>query len=129
MPFRIERNDITKISCDAIVNTANPAPIIGNGTDTAIYQAAGEDELLQARKHIGPIARGQAAATPSFKLKKNKVKYIIHTVGIRYHEDFPETVEILRECYQNALGVAKDFNCKSVAIPLLATGNYGFPRI
>ena len=72
MPFRIERNDITKISCDAIVNTANPAPIIGNGTDTAIYQAAGEDELLQARKHIGPIARGQAAATPSFKLKKKQ---------------------------------------------------------
>ena len=128
MPFRIERNDITKISCDAIVNTANPAPIIGNGTDTAIYRAAGEDELLQARKHIGPIARGQAVATPSFKLKKNKVKYIIHTVGIRYHEDFPETVETLRECYRNALGVAKDFNCKSVAIPLLATGNYGFPK-
>ena len=128
MPFRIERNDITKISCDAIVNTANPAPIIGNGTDTAIYRAAGEDELLQARKHIGPIARGQAVATPSFKLKKNKVKYIIHTVGIRYHEDFPETVETLRECYRNALGVAKDFNCKSVAIPLLATGCYSFPK-
>ena len=128
MPFRIERNDITKISCDAIVNTANPAPIIGNGTDTAIYRAAGEDELLQARKHIGPIARGQAVATPSFKLKKNKVKYIIHTVGIRYHEDFPETEETLRECYRNALGVAKDFGCESVAIPLLATGCYSFPK-
>lgn len=45
MPFRIERNDITKISCDAIVNTANPRPIIGDGTDTAIYRAAGEERL------------------------------------------------------------------------------------
>ena len=128
MPFRIERNDITKISCDAIVNTANPAPIIGNGTNTAIYRAAGEDELLQARKHIGPIARGQAVATPAFNLKKNGVKYIIHTVGNRYQKELPETVEILRACYRNALGVAKDFGCESVAIPLLATGCYSFPK-
>lgn len=128
MPFRIERNDITKISCDAIVNTANPAPIIGEGTDTAIYKAAGKDELLQARQHIGPIARGQAAATPAFNLKKNGVKYIIHTVGNRYQKELPETVEILRACYRNALGVAKDFGCESVAIPLLATGCYSFPK-
>lgn len=128
MPFRIERNDITKISCDAIVNTANPRPIIGDGTDTAIYQAAGEERLLQARSHIGPIARGQAAATPSFRLEKNGVKYIIHTVGIRYQKEQPETVENLRSCYRNALGVARDFDCKSVAIPLLATGYYSFPK-
>lgn len=128
MPFRIERNDITRISCDAIVNTANPRPVIGDGTDTAIYRAAGEEQLLQARRHIGPLARGQAAATPSFRLKKNGIKYIIHTIGTHYHEKLPETVENLRNCYRNALGVAKDFDCKSVAIPLLATGNYGFPK-
>lgn len=127
MPFSIERNDITRISCDAIVNTANPRPVIGSGTDTAIYRAAGE-ELLQARCHIGPIAYGQAVATPSFRLKKNGVKYIIHTIGTHYKEGVPETVENLRNCYRNALGVAKDFDCKSVAIPLLATGCYGFPK-
>ncbi len=128
MPFSIERNDITRISCDAIVNTANPWPVIGSGTDSAIYRAAGEELLLQARCHIGPIARGQAAATPSFRLKKNGIKYIIHTIGTHYQEDAPETVENLRSCYRNALGVARDFDCKSVAIPLLATGNYGFPK-
>ena len=36
MPFQIIRNDITKVSADAIINTANPKPVIGSGTDGAI---------------------------------------------------------------------------------------------
>ena len=40
MPFQIIRNDITKVKADAIVNTANPRPRIGAGTDSAIYAAA-----------------------------------------------------------------------------------------
>ena len=50
MPFQIIRNDITKVKADAIVNTANPRPVIGSGTDSAIYAAAGEDQLLAERK-------------------------------------------------------------------------------
>lgn len=37
MPFKIVRNDITKVKADAIVNTANPYPICASGTDLAIY--------------------------------------------------------------------------------------------
>lgn len=37
MPFCIIRNDITKVTADAIVNTANPHACIGGGTDSAIY--------------------------------------------------------------------------------------------
>ena len=40
MPFRIIRNDITKVKADAIVNTANPDPTYASGTDGAIYEAA-----------------------------------------------------------------------------------------
>lgn len=41
VPFKIIRNDITKVKADAIVNTANPHPICASGTDLAIYEAAG----------------------------------------------------------------------------------------
>ena len=37
MPFKIVRNDITKVKADVIVNTANPTPICASGTDLAIY--------------------------------------------------------------------------------------------
>ena len=50
MPFQISRNDITKIRADVIVNTANPKPVIGSGTDSAIYRAAGEAALLAERR-------------------------------------------------------------------------------
>ncbi len=77
MAFKIIRNDITKVSCDAIVNTANPLPVVGRGTDSAIYKAAGSEELLAARKQIGIIERGKSAWTEAFNLKSNGIKYII----------------------------------------------------
>lgn len=74
MPFQIIRNDITKVKADVIVNTANPRPRIGGGTDRTIYRAAGERPLLDERRKIGVIARGDAAVTPAFNLD---AKYII----------------------------------------------------
>lgn len=128
MSFKIERNDITKVHTDAIVNTANPLPRVGRGTDTAVYNAAGREALLKAREEIGVIEPGHSVSTKSFNLKKNGIKYIIHTVGCRYDADKPETVQNLRNCYSSSLKIAKDLGCKSVAIPLLATGFYGFPK-
>ena len=77
MPFEIVRNDITQMRVDAIVNTANPKPVIGSGVDAGIHQAAGP-ELLAAREKIGRIGVGEAAVTPGFGLN---AKYVIHTVG------------------------------------------------
>ena len=37
MAFEIIRNDITKVKADAVVNTANPRPVIGGGTDARNY--------------------------------------------------------------------------------------------
>ena len=128
MSFKIERNDITKVHTDAIVNTANPLPRVGRGTDTAVYNAAGREELLKAREEIGVIEPGHSVSTKAFNLKKNGIKYIIHTVGCRYDAYKPETVQNLRNCYASSLKIAKDLGCKSVAIPLLATGFYGFPK-
>ena len=50
MPFKIVRNNITKVKADAIVNTANPNPICVSGTDLAIYEAAGKEKLLAAKR-------------------------------------------------------------------------------
>ena len=125
MAFRIVRNDITKIKADAIVNTANPKPKYDSGTDTAIYLAAGAEELLEARKKIGRIEEGRVAVTPAFALD---AKYIYHTVGPIWYGGQKGERDIVRSCYTNCLNKALELGIESIAFPLLATGNYGFPK-
>ena len=125
MPFQIIRNDITKVKADAIVNTANPDPVIGSGTDMAIYQAAGEADLLREREKIGKIRPGEAAVTEAFRLP---ARFIIHTVGPAWQDGFHGEQEILASCYRKSLLLSKQLGCKSIAFPLISTGVYGFPK-
>lgn len=124
MPFEIVRNDIVKMQADAIVNTANPRPLVGTGVDTAIHNAAGP-ELLKAREEIGELKVCEAAATPAFDLP---AKYVIHVVGPAWVDENPVEEEMLARSYRAALDVAVEKKCKSIAFPLLSTGNYGFPQ-
>lgn len=124
MPFEIVRNDIAKMTVDAIVNTANPRPVIGLGTDSMIHEAAGPN-LLIARQAIGRIDVGCAKITPAFALQ---AKYVIHTVGPVWDGGSYGEEESLRNCYDNSLKLAVENKCKSIAFPLISTGNYGFPK-
>ncbi|WP_026760956.1 macro domain-containing protein [Selenomonas ruminantium] len=123
MPLEIVRNDITKMQVDAIVNTANPRPIVGRGVDRAIHQAAGK-ELLTARKKIGELATGMAAITPAFNLQ---AKFVIHTVGPVWKDGKHDERGLLSNCYSNSLQMAADNGCTSIAFPLISAGVYGCP--
>lgn len=125
MPFKIVRNDLTKMQVDAIVNTANHKPIYSSGTDTAVYKAAGEEELLEERRKIGFMNEGEVAITPGFKLP---AKYIIHAVSPRYLDGDSGEEEKLRDCYKKSLLLAAEYHCKSIAFPLIATGSFGYPK-
>jgi len=125
MSFRIIRQDITKIVADAIVNTANPAVGIGGGVDSAIYEAAGKEQLLAARAKIGYLKPGDVAITSGFN---SRAKYIIHSSGPWFEGGKHGEIDILRQCYDKSLQLAVDHGCKSIAFPLMATGTYGFPK-
>lgn len=124
MPFQIIRNDITNMRVDAIVNTANRHPTVGTGTDYAIHEKAGP-QLLEERRRIGYIPRGQSAISPAFGLD---AKYVIHTVGPRWNGGDRGEELLLRSCYDSALRLAWENDCHSIAFPLISTGNYAFPR-
>jgi len=124
MPFHIVRNDIAAMQADAIVNTANPMPIIGEGVDAAIHEKAGP-ELLAARKQVGKLSPGQCAVTPAFGLS---AKFVIHAVGPVWKGGLLGEGRLLRKCYESALTLAQRHGCESIALPLISTGNYGFPR-
>ena len=125
MPLLIVRNDITEMNVDAIVNTANPLPLVGSGVDSAIYKKAGWTELLNIRQKIGKLAVSNIAVTPALNLK---AKFIVHVVGPRWRGGDAHEAELLTKCYQNVLEAASEYGCESIAIPLISTGNYDFPK-
>lgn len=78
MPFKIIRNDISKMKTQAIVNAANTNLQMGGGVCGAIFTAAGQKELQKECDALKPCQVGQAVITSGHKLP---AKYIIHTVG------------------------------------------------
>lgn len=125
MPFKIIRDDITKVKADAIVNPVNPEVCIGGGVESAIYEAAGKEKLLEARKELGRLQPGKVGVTEAFNLD---AKYIVHVSGLYWKGGNSFEARCLEECYEKALKAALDKGCKSIAFPLLATGTYGFPK-
>ena len=123
--FSIEKRDITSLCVDCIVNAANSRLAPGGGVCGAIFKAAGYRELQEACEAIGHCDTGDAVITPAFKLPSN---YIIHAVGPIWNGGFAREKELLANCYRNALRIAFENNCHSIAFPLISSGIFGYPK-
>lgn len=139
MALQFETGNITKANTDAIVNAANAGLYEGAGVCGAIFGAVaavgGHQQLTQACREIGHCETGDAVITPSFGLP---ARSIIHAVGPVWSGDKNpaesltqpqvENVKVLASTYRSIIRVCQENNLKSVTIPAISTGIYGFPE-
>ena len=145
MTLTIIQGNITHAETDAIVNAANDRLYEGGGVCGAIFDAVkkfgGEDghrKLTEACAARRPCRTGNAVITSSFGLK---AAHIIHAVGPVWKEregdalTAPLTehelkkVDELASAYRAVLRVCRENKLRSVTIPGIGTGIYGFPTV
>lgn len=127
MQFELTRNDISKMTVDAIVLPANKELREGSGTSKAIFEKAGRKELEKAcnvaLKKDDQIFVGGAIPTLAFNLD---AKFIIHSIVPKWIDGEHQEYDKLSSAYLSALGLADVMSCESIAFPLLASGHNGF---
>lgn len=122
--------NIVTIGTEAIVNAANSDLRAGGGVCGAIFTAAGHHRLQAACDAIGGCPTGSAIATPAFDLEASGVRHIIHAVGPVWRgSDAGRCDELLVSAYRSSLRLAEDLGARSIAIPAISTGIFGFPTV
>ena len=117
--------DITLQEVDAIVNSANSRLAGGGGVDGAIHRRGGPS-IMEETNHRYPdgCPTGSAVLTSAGKLA---AKFLIHAVGPIWAGGQQGEAELLVSAYRKSLELAAEHDCRTIALPALSTGAYGYP--
>jgi putative ATPase len=124
--FEIVQGDITRENVDAIVNAANQWLKHGGGVAGIISRLGGPEIQKDSDRWVqehGPVTHVDPAYTTAGKLS---CKYVIHAVGPVWGSGDEDTKLDLAVC--NSLRVADELKLKSIALPAISTGIFGFPK-
>ena len=121
MQVDLVQGDITELETDAITNAANSSLILGAGVAGAIASKGGP-KIQEECNEIGQCPVGEAVITTGGNLKAD---YVIHAVGPRMGSG--DESRKLASAIRSALDIAEDNDLKSIALPAISTGVFGFP--
>jgi O-acetyl-ADP-ribose deacetylase (regulator of RNase III) len=119
--IKIVEGNIALLDVDAVVNAANKRLVLGGGVAGAI-RAFGGPSIQEECNRLGPIETGEAVITGGGNLK---ALHVIHAVGPVYGEGDEEAK--LARATRSSLEIARGKRLRSVALPAISTGIYGFP--
>jgi len=125
MNIRTLAGDLADATADAICTSTNPRLSLAMGTGGSVRERAGFEVLRECEAIVrasgGRVPPGSAFVTSPGALP---VKALIHCVAS--DDAHRSSAAIIRSCVTNALGCADAHGCKSVAMPVFATGHVHF---
>ena len=113
--------DVTELDVEAVVNAANEELKMGSGVAGAIREKGGLS-IQEECDRIGGTPVGTAVITGGGDLK---ARHVIHAVGPRMGEG--EEDRKLQSAVRASLALADRHGLKSIALPAISTGVFGFP--
>ena len=119
--LELAEGDITELDVDAVVNAANEDLQLGSGVAGAILEKGGPT-IQEECDRIGHTPVGTAVLTGGGQLK---APHVIHAVGPRMGEG--EEDRKLQSAVRASLALADRHGLKSIALPAISTGVFGFP--
>jgi len=124
--IRALRGDLTTLEVDAIVNAANPGLTHGGGVAAAIVRAGGTVVQHESDRWVaehGPLLPGTAALTTAGAMP---ARCVVHVAGPVYRAG-RDNQRLLRLAVAAALDAASAAGCRSVALPAISAGVFGYP--
>ncbi|MCS6992612.1 MAG: macro domain-containing protein [Anaerolineales bacterium] len=124
--FQITQGDITLEPLDAIVNAANAYLQHGGGVAWAIWRRGGEAIQRESDEWVrkyGPVTHEKPAYTSGGLMP---CKYVIHAVGPVWGAGDED--QKLAATVRGALERASELGLRSLALPAISTGIFGFPK-
>ena len=124
--FSLVHGDLTHVPVEAIVNAANAGLQHGGGVAGAISRAGGRSIQRESNAWVerhGPISPDRPALTGAGALP---CQYVIHAVGPVWGDGDEDQKLSTAVC--SALALAESKGMRSVALPAISTGIFGFPK-
>jgi len=120
------QGDITEEGVDAIVNAANSHLAHGGGVAGVIVRKGGVEIQRESDSWVranGPVPVGEVAITTPGALP---CRAILHAVGPRWGEGDEDAK--LRRAVRNSLTLADERGFRTLSLPAISSGIYGFPK-
>lgn len=121
--IELTKGDITALEVEAIVNAANERLQLGAGVAGAI-RGRGGPTIQEECDRIGGCPVGEAVVTGGGDLP---ARWVIHAVGPVWRGGGSGEERLLASTIRSSLARADEVGAKSVAVPAISTGVFGFP--
>lgn len=121
-------SDLDNYNDECLVNAANELLEGGGGIDGYVHNLGGKklmDEIytIPLNDYNCRLLEGEAIFTNGYNSKYTK---FIHTVAPYYDNNNNMKYDIMKKCFDNIFNIVNNKNIKSITIPPIGTGFYGF---